>query len=43
MRNTHRKDEDYATFQKRADRLIDYMGSMTVNESGKNYNGKLPY
>lgn len=34
-------DEDYTTFQKRADRLIDYMGSMTVNESGKNYNGKL--
>ncbi len=34
-------DEDYATFQKRADRMINYMGSMTVNESGKNYDGKL--
>ncbi|HAG69170.1 MAG TPA: hypothetical protein DCL38_04270 [Lachnospiraceae bacterium] len=34
-------EEDYNTFQKRADRLISYMGSMTVDGSGKNYNGAL--
>ena len=34
-------EEDYKTFQKRADRLIDYMSSMSVDDSGKNYNGFL--
>ena len=34
-------DEDYSTFQKRADKLIDYMSNMTVDESGKNYNGAM--
>ena len=34
-------EEDYATFRERADRLINYMGSMVVDESGKNYNGSL--
>ena len=32
-------EEDYETFEGRASRLIDYLSSMTVNESGKNYDG----
>ena len=33
--------EDYQKFQERTNRLIDYLSSMTVDGSGKNYNGAL--
>ena len=34
-------EEDYAKFKARADRLIKYLGTMKVDDSGKNYNGEL--